>query len=154
MSSKAYYHWAHCPCSIIRTINKEYDSKLSSNLATSPTNNVTTTKKMNKSLLSKFVCFWARWLWLYTHTLFIVHVRIYVPFMYVYLQRHTLLFQSGVHYVVLGNGLHPQQYHDKRRQEVDMKQSPIEKGRWRDFVHLSKINETMQCTVRGNDGIG
>lgn len=46
---------------------------------------------------------------------------------YFYLQRHTLFVQSGVHYVVLGNGLHPQQDHDKRGQEVDMKQSPIGK---------------------------
>lgn len=46
-----------------------------------------------------------------------------------YLQRHTLLSQSGVHYVVLGNGFHPQQDHNKRGQEVDIKQSPIaEKG--------------------------
>lgn len=51
------------------------------------------------------------------------------PDNYFYLQRHTLLSQSGVHYVVLSNGLHPQQDHDKRGQEVDMKQSPIGKGR-------------------------
>lgn len=29
-------------------------------------------------------------------------------------QRHTLLSKSGVHYVVLGNRLHPQQDHYKR----------------------------------------
>lgn len=51
----------------------------------------------------------------------------YIYYYYFYLQRHTLFVQSGVHYVVLGNGLHPQQDHDKRRQEVDMKQCPKEK---------------------------
>lgn len=53
------------------------------------------------------------------------------PDNYFYLQRHTLLSQSGVHYVVLGNGLHPQQDHDKRGEEVDMKQSSTGKGRCR-----------------------
>lgn len=45
---------------------------------------------------------------------------------YLYLQRHTLFSQSGVHYVILGNRLHPQQDHNERGQEVDMKQSPTE----------------------------
>lgn len=44
------------------------------------------------------------------------------------LQRHTLPVQSGVHYVVLGNGLHPQEHHNERRQEVDMKQGPAEEN--------------------------
>lgn len=47
------------------------------------------------------------------------------------LQRHTLPVQSGVHYVVLGNGLHPQEDHNERRQKVDMKQDPIEEKRCR-----------------------
>lgn len=45
---------------------------------------------------------------------------------YYYLQRHAFLSQSGVHYVVLGDWLHPQQDHEERRQEVDMKKSPKE----------------------------
>lgn len=45
------------------------------------------------------------------------------------LQRHTLPVQSGVHYVVLGNRLHPQEDHNERRQEVDMKQGPVEEKR-------------------------
>lgn len=43
----------------------------------------------------------------------------------VYLQRHTLLPKSGIQYVVLGNGLHPQQDHDERGEEVDIKQSSV-----------------------------
>lgn len=41
-----------------------------------------------------------------------------------HVQRHALFVQSGVHDVVLGDWLHPQQDHDKGGQEVDMEQSP------------------------------
>lgn len=47
------------------------------------------------------------------------------------LQRHALPVQSGVHYVVLGNGLHPQEDHNEWRQKVDMQQGPVEEKRRR-----------------------
>jgi hypothetical protein len=48
------------------------------------------------------------------------------------LQRHTLLPQGRIQEVVLGYRLHPQQYHNKRGKEVDMKQSPgrEEQNKW------------------------
>lgn len=45
------------------------------------------------------------------------------------LQRHTFFPQCGIHYIILGYGLHPQQYHYKWGQEVDMQQRSVRQDR-------------------------